>query len=591
MSGAEALSHRVSQLPVAAREQQGGGSVVAARELSVRAGQAMFELGGNAVDAAVAAALVAGVIEPAETSLAGSGFVLLHHPQHGAWSVDFGPLAPLGATPDMFEIDRSGLSSNVLGLAPVVDAENVFGPRASGVPRTLLGLLTAHERWGNVSRAHVLAPAIAAARTGMPADSWFLVNAMQDLERLAADPGCREVFLEADGLPRGRRSAAPYGVSVGEPEYIVQPALARTLETVAEEGLTTLTEGSIALELAATFADRGMCLTAADLRRSAPRVERPLTLAYRDHTVAVPQAPGGGLTVLQILAIWQQLHSPADAGALSRAEQLQRLSRVLRHAFADRYHWLGDPEVVPVPAQALLSEEYARQIAEICAEQEWPLDLAAAPWNRFATEALHDPWRFETRAETPQWAPTGGTEPSSGTTHVSAADAEGWVVSITHTAANHFGAAVLCPRTGLLFDSAMAWFNAVPGAANSIAGGARPVANMGPALVLGPQRSVAVGASGGRRIISAVAQLIISLVDRSDAPAAALARPRIDGSGAPIVVHELDAEAAAQVPELGAVVVPHASLPHQLDFARASIAEVDRAGLVRTAIDARAYGA
>lgn len=591
MSGAEALSHRVAHLPVASREQSNGGSVAAAREPSVRAGQAMFELGGNAVDAAVAAALVAGVIEPAETSLAGSGFVLLHHPQHGAWSVDFGPLAPLGATPDMFEIDRSGLSSNVLGLAPVVDAANVFGPHASGVPRTLLGLLTAHERWGRLSRAQVMAPAIAAARTGMPADSWFLVNAMQDLERLAADPGCREVFLDADGLPRGRRSAAPYGVSVGEPERIAQPALARTLETVAEEGLATLTEGSIARALAATFADRGMCLTAADLRRAAPRVERPLTLAYRDHTVAVPQAPGGGLTVLQILAVWQQLLSPGEAVALSRADHLRLLSRVLRHAFADRYHWLGDPEVVPVPTQALLSRAYARELAQLCAGEAWPAGDDAAPWNRFAGEALHNPWRYEPGAEAPRWAPTGGTEPSAGTTHVSAADDEGWAVSITHTAANHFGAAVLCTRTGLLFDSAMAWFNAVPGAANSIAGGARPVANMGPALLLGPRGSTALGASGGRRIISAVAQLIISLVDYRDAPAAALARPRIDGSGSRIVVHELDAEAAAQVPELDAAVVPHASLPHQLDFARASIAEVDRIGRVRTAIDARAYGA
>lgn len=590
MSGQGVLSHRVPTLPVASSEVRGGGSVVGAREQSVRAGQVMFELGGNAVDAAVAAALVAGVIEPAETSLAGSGFFLMHHPDHGAWSVDFGPLAPRAATPEMFTIDRSGSSSNVLGLSPVVDAANVFGPQASGVPRTLLGLMTAHQQWGRLPRSVVLAPAIEAADRGFPADSWFLVNAMQDLNHLAADPGCRATFLDADGLPRGRTSAAPYGASVGTPELITQPLLARTLEVVAEAGVSALTDGRIAEALAQTFDERGMWLTRDDLRRATPRIERPRTLRFRDHTVAVPQAPGGGLTVLQILAIWQQMVAVQESLEMSREDHLRLMSRVLRHAFADRYHWLGDPEAVPVPVDELLSDDYARALAEQCLEEPWPEGLGGEPWNRFAGEALHQPWRTRTDTIPPEWRPRGGTEPSTGTTHVSAADTEGWVVSITHTAANHFGSAVLCQRTGLLFDSAMAWFNPLPGAANSISAGARPVANMGPALVIGDERRLALGASGGRRIISAVAQLIVSLVDGQDSPADALARPRIDGSGARIVVHELDAAPAAQVPELEALIVPHASLPHQLDFARANIAEVGTDGVVRTAIDARAYG-
>ncbi len=590
MSAESQLSHRVDRIPVAAREGGANGTVVSAREESTRAGLEMLDRGGNAIDAAVAAALVAGVIEPMETTLAGCGFMLLHHPVHGAWSVDFGPLAPLDADSTMFELDPDAESSNVLGLAPVVDMANVFGPLASGVPRTLLALTIAQERWGELDRELVFAPAIRLAREGFAADAWFVMNAMQDLERLAADPGCREVFLDEDGLPRGRRSAAPYGLSVGEADRVTQLRLAQTLETVAAEGPRALIDGAIADDLASTSKELGMRLSAADLRRAEPRIERPRSLDFRGHTVWAPNAPGGGTTVLEILSIWSKLISENEAGDLSRAERLRLLSRAIRHAFADRYHWLGDPEVVPVPTDALLSEEYAAVLAEICSREEWAVDDDVPPWTRFASHAIHDPWRFDPEGRSQRWNPAGANEPTSGTTHVSAAGTDGWVVSITHTAANHFGSAVLCRRTGLLFDAAMAWFNAVPGAANSIAGGARPVANMAPALVTGPSRAAALGASGGRRIISAVAQLVLELAENDRSAADALAVPRIDASGSRVVVHELDFEAAVQVAELDSLVVPHTSMPHQLDFARASIATVDANGAVASAIDARAYG-
>ena len=119
----------------------------------------------NAVDAAVATALVAGVVEPTETTLAGCGFILLHHPVHGPIEVDFGPLAPLAASEDMYELDAGAASSNVLGLAPGKQNANVTGPLASGVPRTLYALLETHARWGRLSREQVLAPAVAAAES------------------------------------------------------------------------------------------------------------------------------------------------------------------------------------------------------------------------------------------------------------------------------------------------------------------------------------------------------------------------------------------------------------------------------------------
>lgn len=587
------LTHRLKQIPVASRESSRG-SVVGARDCSVQAGLEMFELGGNAVDAAVATALVAGVIEPTETTLAGSGFMLLHHPDHGPIEVDFGPLAPLAAHERMFEVDAGAAPSNVLGLAPVIDNANVTGPLASGVPRTLYALLEAQERWGRLSRDQVLAPAIRLAEDGFDADGWFVLNALQDLDSLTKDPGCASTFLDKTGAPLGSRGAIAYGRSVDEPQRVRQPLLARTLRALAEAGQSSLVSGDLARQLEATFIEYGMLLARDDLTRMAPTVGTPRILPYRGVTVATPKAPGGGITILQSLNVWQHLVTTAtEARKMSRGDQLTLLSRVLRHSFADRYHWLGDPKHRNVPVDALLSDAYAAQLARRCAHESWTeVGSEGPPWTHFASRPLHNPWSYDPQGRVaPHWPCEGAHEPSSGTTHISASDVDGWVVAITHTAANHFGSAVMCPRTGLLFDSAMAWFNALPGSANSVLSGGRPVANMGPALVIDQRTATvrAVGASGGRRIISAVTQLVIELVDHGRSIDEALAQPRIDGSGESVVVHEFDADTAGDITELRAVVVPQRSLPYELDFARANIAEFVPGGPARTAIESRAY--
>ncbi|MEH6643591.1 gamma-glutamyltransferase [Vreelandella glaciei] len=588
------LTHDSGSIPVSTRTSDRG-TVVGARDASVRAGLEMYELGGNAVDAAVSAALVAGVIEPTETTLAGSGFILIRLPNGEMVSVDAGPLAPLSAHAEMYELDKQAMSSNVLGLAPVVGNANVTGTRASGVPRILLALTEAHAKYGELPRSTVFAPAIRAATEGFTADSWFVVNALQDLTLLRSDPGCAETFL-ANGLPKGSASASPYGLSIESPHLITQPRLARTLEVVAAQGPEALTTGGIAEQLIKTFGQYGMTLGAADLLRAAPRIETPRMMQFRGATVAVPNAPGGGLSVLQALNVWQRLAS--DSAVLTRSDRVLLTSRVLRHVFADRYHWLADPERQPVPLEGLLSETYAAHLAEQCHCEPWNLDaVPMEPWTYFADVALHDPWPYEpgnpTGADRPRWGSAGATEPSSGTTHISAADRDGFAVSITHTAANHFGSAVLCPRTGLLFDSAMAWFNAKPGAANSITPGGRPVANMAPALLVQPDgTAVALGASGGRRIISAIFHLVRELVEGEGehAPECALATPRIDASGSRVVLHERDADLVESLPEFNALVVPQQSLSFELDFARANLAATPLEGPVVSAIETRAYG-
>ncbi|MBK1783919.1 gamma-glutamyltransferase [Prauserella cavernicola] len=584
-------SHRLGHIPVAAEQDHEHGSVVAPRERSVTAGLEMLERGGNAVDAAVAAALVAGVVEPTETTLAGCGFLLYADRATDPRAVEFGPRAPLAADARMFDLDPAAAGPAVLGLAPVLGNANVDGPRAAGVPRTLLGLLTAHERWGALDRRTVCGPAVDAAHDGFPADTWFLTNAFSDLERLRADEGTRTTFLADDGLPIGRTSPAFYGSSLGERESVRQPVLAATLEEIACSPLTALTEGAIAQRLVETSRERGGLLTMADLAASGPRIGPALTIDYRGALVAVPPAPGGGLTELQILRAWEALQSRPRTSHES-PETTRALALVLRHAFADRYHWLGDPDVVPVPTRGLLSDGYAARLAALCAQGDNVVRWESGhPWFTYAGSPAHDPWPHDDGRDAPQWSPATATPPTSGTTHISATDRDGRTVAITHTAANHFGSAVLCPRTGLLFDSAMAWFNAAPGAANSIAPGARPLANMGPALVLSDAARHAVGASGGRRIISAVAQVVINLVDGGHSPREALCLPRLDASGHPLLVHEDRAEALSALGDLDPELVAASNEPFTIDFARPNIASVTEAGRTSSAIPSTAHSA
>lgn len=538
-----------SQQQISRTAVYGKAAVSAARQASVDAGISMLDQGGNAIDAGVAAAFVAGVIEPMETTLAGSGFLLLTLPDGTVHSVEFGPRAPGGARVDMFEIDHHRVIDRGLGVSTVVSDENVQGARAAGVPATLRGLIDAHERFGRLPLATVLAPAIQVAADGFPADNYFALEALDSLPALRADKGASTLFLR-DGVPP---SPAHLGATtLGQPALIRQTALARTLEQLGTHGADAFYDGPLGEAFVRTHQELGGLLTQADLAAVRTVFTTPRHLRFRDVDVWAPQAPCGALTQLQMLNIWQMLY-PDQPPVDDTPERLAHLAAASWHAFADRYHWLGDPDVVPVPEQGLLSDEYARHIAAKIRAGDLPPrcpDAALTPWNYFAGHAAHNPWDFQTPSsqEPVTWTPQGGTEPTAGTTHVSVMDADGMSVSITHTAANHFGAKVVCERTGLLFDAAMGWFNAVPGAANSIAPGKRPLANMGPVvLTRDGQPFAAVGAPGGRRIINAVVQVVLNLVERGQDAVQACAAPRIDASGTALLASERLADVVARL--------------------------------------------
>ena len=564
-----------------------GGAVAAARRGSAEAALAMLERGGNAVDAAVAAAFVAGVIEPMETTLAGSGFMLVGEPGAAVHAIEFPPRAPAAATPRMFEIDHTRKIDRGLGVSVVVGDKNVAGATAAGVPATVAGLLEAHERFGRLDRVTILEPAICAAYDGFEIDSYFVLEVLANLDFLRTDPGASRIYLQNGGPPVPAHLGA---TTLGTAPVLRQPQLGRSLELIAAAGRRGFYEGETAEGLIETIHDLGGILSKEDLATCRPLVGPARRLPFRDCEVWTVHSPSGSLTQLQILNIWQHLY-PDRPPVEDTPERLRGLAEACWHAFADRYHWLGDPEFVPVPEQGLLSAEYAKAIAQLIRDRQ-PAPRARPeqgfPWEYFASFAAHDPWAFQDGPSYPPWQPEGATEPKGGTTHISVIDAQGMAVSLTHTAANHFGAKVVCPRTGFLLDAAMGWFNARVGAANSIAPRKRPLANMGPMLVTrGGRPLAAIGAPGGRRIIHAVVQVLLNIFERGMGAQEAVDAPRIDASGSTLLASERLADVANQLRDAGLPVklVAEQHEPFSYEMARPVIALRDAKGQVSAAID------
>jgi gamma-glutamyltranspeptidase/glutathione hydrolase len=495
--------------------------------------------GGNAVDAAVAMAFVAAVVEPTEASIGGSGFMLVHEPASGnAWSVEFPPRAPLETRADLYEPTGGSVATRLLGTAAVRGDANATGWLAPCVPGVVAGLCLAQARFGTLPLARLVDPAVELAENGFEIDAYFTLQALEHLDSLRASPECRRTFLR-DGLP----PIAPVTTVPPEPPRLRQPDLANTLRSVTATGAEGFYRGEIATAIHRAFRDSGGLLSRADLEAYDATIERPLRGSYRGWSVLSPRAPCGGWTVIQALQILDRTE-PLGLHAVAEALQL---------AFADRYRLAGDGPDVDALLSVSRAEELARTIRPD-GKSRITKSLPASPW--MAGDVGH------------------------GTTHLCAIDAAGCVVSCTLTAGNTFGARVM--TSGVLFDSGMAWFDPRPGAPNSIAPGQRPLVNMAPLLLVRGGDRVALGAAGGRRIISAVTQVASGIIDHGLGPREAVVAPRLDASDRTIRVSDrFPTGIAERLGELGHEVleVSEERLPFSYEFARPAAAAVDEAGI------------
>ncbi len=449
------------------------GMVVAMESIAADVGVSVLQKGGNAVDAAVAVGFAMAVTHPFAGNLGGGGYMLIRMADGRATFIDFRERAPEKSSRNMYLDAKGGLTR-----------DSVEGWRSSGVPGTVRGFEMAVGTYGKRTWTEHMAPAVELASKGFPV-SYALAEGLKGSKALAASPESKRIF---------QKNGAFYEVG----ETLVQPELAQTLERISKNGPAEFYEGETARRFAEEMSKHGGIISLADLR-SYKAIERtPLTGKYRNYTiVTAPPSSSGGIALLEMLGILEG--TGYEKGGAGSASAIHYVAEAMRRAYADRNEYVGDPDFVKVPIAGLLDPAYlARLRASIDPERATPSDQVR-PGRPVGSEQME-------------------------TTHYSVVDADGNAVAITYTLNGGYGNGITVPGLGFLLNNEMDDFAAKPGTpnmfglvqgeANAIAPGKRPLSSMTPTIVLKDGKLfMTVGAPGGSRISTAVAQVILNVVD------------------------------------------------------------------------------
>ncbi len=478
------LSFVLFAAPGSSGAQQG--AVVADNELAVRAGTDILNKGGNAVDAAVATAFALAVVDQSASGLGGGGFMVMYQAKEKkAHALDFRETAPAAANREQYV--KNGKPVPSLSLT---------GALAVAVPGEVAGLAEAQKRFGTMPLPAVMAPAIQLATEGFTPQVRLRYALERQLQNIRKNPELARVLLAKDELPS---------------EPIRQRELAESLKAIADQGPKVFYEGWIGQAIAERIKKDGGTLTQDDLKNYKPVWREPIIGRYRKWTVlTMPPPSSGGIAVIESLNVLE--HYRLGSMPHNSAAYLHLVAESLKHAFADRAQYLGDPDFVQVPTARLTSKDYADWVRSKISKAKTfaPKYYGLAAYN----------------AE------------KGGTTHLSVVDKAGNAVAMTLTINTQFGSKILVGETGIVLNNEMDDFAIHPGGANvfglvgndanSLQPKKRPLSSMAPTIILENDRPVlVVGAAGGPRIISATLQTILNVLDFRMPLKKALAAPRI----------------------------------------------------------------
>jgi gamma-glutamyltranspeptidase/glutathione hydrolase len=466
---------------------------VAPQPEAVEAGASVLAAGGNAIDAVIACAFTQGVVDPLMCGIGGLGCLHVLDPASGRHVVINGlSTCPSACREDMW----AGIFERECpdGFGYIVQGHvNELGHSAVTVPGILRVFGQAHAAFGRTPWSDLFAPAVAFADEG-----WIVrphVQAMFTADespfgrlsyarKLGYTPDGERLYLRADGTPK----------RLGDP--VRNPDLAATLRILADDGAEAFYTGAIAQRVLADMERHNGLLRAEDLVHYQPRHAPPLCVPYRGYTAALPEPPAGGVVVGEMLRILERF----DLAALAHnsAAYIRTVAEAMKIAGRDRDAHIGDPDFVPPPLDRLLSDAYAKE----CAERIRRGERTSLP--RAGSDARN-------------------------TTTVSCVDAEGMVVSLTHTLGTPSG--VIPPGTGFMLNGAMNWCDPRPGRAGSIAPGKRRYSAMSPTIVLEGSTPVAtLGAPGGAWITVAILQVLLNMIDWGMGMQEAVSAPRFSAT-------------------------------------------------------------
>ena len=510
------------------------GLVTTAHPLASQAGIEMLEAGGNAVDAAVAAAFAIGVVEPDGSGIGGGGGMIIHLAKENKdICINYYP----AASENVDELDFGSGGDRKSASAILV-------------PGTVAGLTEALKRYGKLPLAKVLEPAIRYAKEGFEVDGVLGSIILDNVSLLQKYSSTASVYL-------------PEGFPVMQGEKLVQRALGETLDKIAGNGKDAFYSGALAETMVKDVTEAGGKLTLNDLKNYEPVVSEPVRSMYRGYEIVSCGVPLSGTSVVEALNILENADLAKMGPPASNGETLHLMAETMRRVYSDRSSFMGDPRFSEVPVEGLLSDSYARTRfrnidqkkaeprdyrktesgnpfsfsydqktvvpgketdTDIIENDEEDNDGLSAPSNR-KTEVI-DKWGRVVKPKNtkPAVAPKKKSEKpvnneddkdnkefDGHTTHLCTIDSEGNMVSLTQTLGTFFGSGFT--SNGVLFNSAMANFSTT-GSINTPVGGKQPRSSISPTIILkNGEPFMVVGSPGATRIIATVVQVIVNVID------------------------------------------------------------------------------
>lgn len=452
------------------------GMVTTQHFLATAVGEKILNRGGNAYDAAIAIGFTLAVVLPRAGNIGGGGFMVMHDSSlNNQFSIDYREKAPANAYKDMY-LNSDGTFNN--------QRLSTFGYLASGVPGTVAGLWEVHSRFGSLEWSTLLEDAIYYANNGFEITPYLADMLIKYESKLSFHSETQKIF----------QKNKPNFIN----EKLIQKDLAKTLQLIAKHGRDGFYQGSVAEKIHTQMEINGGLITKNDLENYQPVWRTPLKSTYRNTEIITMGPPSsGGVHVIQMLNILENY----DLSMLNHnsSQYINLLTEIMKYAYADRSKYLGDPDYYEVPVSQILSKDYAKTINKNIKIGE------VTPSSEVYPGTFSDNEGYET-------------------THFSVVDKYGNAVSSTYTLNSTFGSGVVIKDTGILMNNEMDDFAAAPGIpnqfgllgseANEIAPGKRPLSSMTPTIVMKDGNFFfTTGSPGGSRIITAVLQSIINIVD------------------------------------------------------------------------------
>ena len=494
----------------APKQQEIQAAVVSARIEASEAGKTVMQQGGNAYDAMVATSFALTVVYPVAGNITGGGFFVYRSAEGEVGSLDYREMAPLGAHKDLY-LDENG---------DVIPKLSTVGGMAVGIPGAVAGILEVHKKMGTLPLKQLMQPAIDLAEKG------YVVTEKQakSFKRYS------ELFVEVNGKDTFFAQEHQAG------DTIVNPALAKTLRAIAEKGNEGFYDGWVAQAIVNKTQATGGILSLEDLKAYSPRWREPVQFSYKDlNLISMGPPSSGGICLAQLM----QMVEPYDLKAMGHnsTEAMHVMVEAERRSYADRAHFLGDPDFVTIPQDHLLDKTYANERM-----QNFSTDKAT-----LSSEVSHGDIIVVERDET---------------THFSIVDKEGNAVSVTTTLNGAYGSKVFVDELGVFMNNEMDDFSSKPGTpnmfgltgskANSIAPKKRMLSSMTPTIVeKNGDLYMVVGTPGGSTIITSVFQTILNVYEHGMEMQEAVDAPRFHHQWLPdIVVLEPDSFDNTVVEEL-----------------------------------------